>query len=202
MRLPFAVVLMKSSIVFDMLSILGYLYGYVLYTQYSQMVTFMLEMINQTFALGFGLGLFICAIFLLNLYIRYRTLKTENATLKQHLHIQMEIDSDANEYRKKELEKLKEENANLRDNIQTLMQKPGKQELKLLYIYDKAINMMMERSPGFGPAWQMIFREAEEEISRSLKGFIPFIKRVIRPSSQGLITDGGRSSDSNSNNKE
>ena len=56
----------------------------------------------------------------------------------------------------KELDSLKQQNENLRMTINTLEQKPGRAEIRTLHVYDKAINLMQKRAPGFAPVWQEV----------------------------------------------
>lgn len=62
--------------------------------------------------------------------------------------------------------------------IQVLNQKPSKQEIRQTQVYQKAIETMFEKSPGFAPAWQITLKEAEEEMRNAEKGILPFFKRM------------------------
>ena len=112
--------------------------------------------------------------------------------MKQHLQIQLEIESEAKERQKQTLEKLREENENLRTSVQTLRLKPRREEIILLQIYDRAIHIMQERAPGFAPTWEGTLKEAKTEIDKANRGVIPFIRRVIHPSSTPLIVTDNR----------
>ena len=78
--------------------------------------------------------------------------------------------------------------------VQVLNQKPGRQELRQAQIYQKAVEIMFEKSPGFAPAWQITLKEAEEEMKNAERGIIPFIKRMTS-------TAGSSSSESDKNRK-
>jgi hypothetical protein len=119
-------------------------------------------------------------------------LKNEKNKLKQHLQIQLEIESESKERQKQTLEKLREENENLRTSVQTLRLKPRREEIILLQIYDRAIHIMQERAPGFAPTWEGTLKEAKTEIDKANRGVIPFIRRVINPSSTPLIVTDNR----------
>ncbi len=114
-------------------------------------------------------------------------LKNEKHKLKQHLQIQLEIESESKEMQKKKFEKIKDENENLRTSVQTLRIKPRREEIILLQVYDRAIHIMQERAPGFAPTWENTLKEAKTEIDKANRGIVPFIRRVIRPSSTPLI---------------
>ncbi|MCW5214530.1 hypothetical protein VU13_04405, partial [Desulfobulbus sp. US5] len=89
-----------------------------------------------------------------------------------------EIESADNERRKEQLDQVKQERDNLRNMIQVLNQKPTKQEVRQTQVYQKAIETMFEKSPGFAPAWQITLKEAEEEMRNAEKGILPFFKRM------------------------
>ncbi len=136
--------------------------------------------------------------FVIFLYVRALLkqieLKKEMKKLKEHLHTKLELESEDNEKRKRELEKIKSERDNLRNMIQVLNQKPGKQELRQAQIYHRAVESMFEKSPGFAPVWQVTVKEIEEEMRKTEKGFMPFIKKITG-------SGGSSSNDSNKTNK-
>jgi len=101
---------------------------------------------------------------------------------QEHLNRQMKITNEGNKNLEKDLEKLKKENENLRISVQTLGQKPGRAELRLLNIYDSALRKMMLKAPGFSSAWEMSLQEAETEYEASEKGLKSIIKKVFGPS--------------------
>ena len=132
-------------------------------------------------------GLLIAIVFFLYVraLLRIRQLGKDIKKLREHLHTKLEIDSADNERRKAELEKVKQERDNLRNMVQVLNQKPGRQELRQAQIYQKAVEIMFEKSPGFAPAWQITLKEAEEEMKNAEKGIIPFIKRMTGTAGAG-----------------
>lgn len=56
---------------------------------------------------------------------------------------------------KKQVDKLKSQNENLRITVATLSNKPGRAELKMLHTWDKAIRILTLKSPAFAPAWEI-----------------------------------------------
>ncbi len=114
--------------------------------------------------------------------LRVKSLQDEVDKLNRHMRTQVEIDSEANEERKKVIENMKWENENLRVTVQTLRQKPAREELIQLQIYDMSLQTMRERVPGFAPIWEVAVKEAREEVNKMHTGVIPFIKRIIAPS--------------------
>lgn len=108
--------------------------------------------------------------------------KKEIKEYKEHLNRQMKITNDGSKVQEDELKKLKKENENLRISVQTLGQKPGRAELRLLNIYDNALRKMQMRAPGFSSAWEISLQEAEAEYEANETGLKSIIKRVFKPS--------------------
>ena len=137
-----------------------------------------IAILANPFFRGLAIGLAVCLVIWIRSLLRIREL-TQNVTkLREHLHTKLEIDSAENERRKKKIDQLKEERDNLRNMIQVLNQKPGRQEVRQAQVYQKAIDIMFEKAPGFAPAWQITLKEAEEEVQQAERGLIPFLKRM------------------------
>lgn len=119
-------------------------------------------------------------------YVKYlfsiRSYKKEIDEFKGHLNRQMQITQEGSKSLTNEMEKLKKENENLRITVKTLGQKPGRNELRLLNVYDAAIRKMMLKAPGFSSAWEIALQEAEREYEENEKGIKTVIKRVFGPS--------------------
>ena len=141
------------------------------------------KLLLQPFFIGLYIGLFISIVIYVKSLFDKRKLKRELNELRKHLHTKLEIDSEANEKTREDFEFFKTANENLRITVQALSQKPGRRELKQLHLYQKAIDLMMQRVPGFAPAWQNALKEGELEIQKTEKGFIPFLRRLITPAS-------------------
>jgi uncharacterized membrane protein YciS (DUF1049 family) len=137
------------------------------------------------FSQGLLIGLVAAAILFLRGFFKARELHASLKKLREHLHTKLEIDSEENERRKKEMDRIKEERDNLRNMVQVLNQKPGRQELRQAQVYQKAVEIMFEKSPGFAPAWQITLKEAEEEIKNAERGIIPFFKRMTTSAGGG-----------------
>lgn len=114
-------------------------------------------------------------VFWVRSVIKARVLSAEIKKLRDHLHTKFEIESADNEHRKEQLNQLRQERDNLRNMIQVLNQKPSKQEMRQTQVYQKAIETMFEKSPGFAPAWQITLKEAEEEMRNAEKALYPFL---------------------------
>lgn len=140
------------------------------------------ELLANNFVRGLAVGLLIAFAFWVRSIIKVRTLHGDIRKLRGHLQTKFEIESAENERRKEEMSQLRQERDNLRNMIQVLNQKPGKQEIRQAQVYQKAAEIMFEKSPGFAPAWQITLREAEEEMRNAEKGLIPFFKRITSSS--------------------
>ncbi len=139
---------------------------------------------GSPFMRGLVIGLVVALILWIRGLISIRALNLNMKKLREHLHTKLEIDATENERRKEAFEKLKQERDNLRNMVQVLNQKPGRQEIRQIQVYQKAVEIMFEKSPGFAPAWQITIKEAEEEMKRAERGIIPFFKRMTSSSAQ------------------
>ena len=114
--------------------------------------------------------------------------KKELKEYKDHLDRQMKITNAGNEALVKELEAMKKEAENLRISVQTLNQKPGRAELRLLNIYDAALRKMMSQAPGFSTAWENSLQEAEREYEANESGLKSIVSKVFG-SGTGVVND-------------
>lgn len=136
------------------------------------------ELFANLFVRGLLVGLLVALAFWVRSIVKVRVLHKDLRKLREHLQTKFEIESAENERRKEEMNLLRQERDNLRNMIQVLNQKPNKQELRQAQVYQKAAEIMFEKSPGFAPVWQITLREAEEEMRNAEKGIIPFFKRI------------------------
>ncbi len=111
-----------------------------------------------------------------------RAYKKELKEYKEHLNRQMKLTDEGSKNLEEELNTLKKANENLRGTVQTLGQKPGRAEIRLLNIYDAALRKMMLKAPGFSHAWEVSLQEAEREYEENEKGLKSIIKKVFGPS--------------------
>ena len=139
--------------------------------------------------IGFETVLFVITGIVIGYFISYvksrfevRGYKKEIKEFKEHLNRQMKITNEGSKNLEEELNSLRKENENLRISVQTLGQKPGRAEVRLLNIYDSALRKMLLRAPGFSSAWEISLQEAESEYEANEKGFKSIIKKVFSPS--------------------
>lgn len=119
----------------------------------------------------------------------------ENERLKNHLNTQMHISAKGNEAVQKELGEQRRMIDNLRSTVSVLKEKPGRDKLHVLYVYDKAIHIMFEKHPGFATMWAGALKEAEYEIEKAESGFLPMVKKVFKPAPQLIAIKSVRTED-------
>ena len=156
------------------------------------------EFLLRPFFIGLYIGLAVCLFIAIRSKIKQRKLRKEINQLKQHIQTKLEIEAETSERRKKEIEALKMENENLRITLQTYYQKPGRMEIRQLHIYQKAVEILTEKAPGFAQSWQSALKDGEEEIKKTERGLIPFIKKLL----PGRTTESTALQDKNSNNSQ
>ncbi|QQL44798.1 hypothetical protein [Sulfuriroseicoccus oceanibius] len=108
------------------------------------------------------------------------TLRGEIDRMQEHLHTQMRINAKGNEKLEAEVDDLRKQNENLRIENSSLRQKPGHKEIRQLEVYDRAVQKMNARAPGFAPAWQSALAEAETEQHNAEGGVAGFVRRIFR----------------------
>ena len=146
--------------------------------------------IAHPFVSGLCCGLIVALAAVIEGRLRSHEIHKELELLKKHLYTQMEINIKGTGAIKDELEDLRKQNENLRITVSSLKDKPGRSEVRVLHIYDKAVHLMNERAPGFAPAWESCVKEAESEVIKTETGFLPFIKKVFRPSLMQPVATG------------
>ena len=149
---------------------------------------------TNPFTWGLVVGLFFTALAWYLNVAKKRELGREVRKLREHLNTQMEITAKGNNALRKETELLRQQNENLRVSIKEWQGKPGRNELRMLFIYDKAVRILNQTAPGFSPVWEKAVREAEDELIASESGVTALIRRVFSPfaGSDRLTAPSGR----------
>ncbi len=139
----------------------------------------------ELFLIGLGIGLLLCLISIINT-VRIKSInKKEIQKIKDIVSQKLDIESDSLTSMKTEIKGLKEQNENLRVSVRSLSTKTSKKELTRFQVYDRAIEIMSLKAPGFAPAWQTALRESEDELEKVFFGFKPFMRKAVA----GKITD-------------
>ena len=131
------------------------------------------------FLSGLLIGLIVSIVVWIKGMIRMRSLRKEIASLKESLYTRMQIETKGHMTRENEVEALRKQNENLRITVRSLQNKPGRSEIRQLHIYDRAVHSMLARAPGFAPTWEIVLKEAEEEVQKSETGITAFFRRVF-----------------------
>ena len=112
---------------------------------------------------------------------KLRKYKREIKDLNGHLNRQMKIIDEGSKGLELELSQIKKKNENLNETINTLKQKPSRAELRLLNIYDIALQKMKLNAPGFFSAWESTFQDAEKEYDENETGFKAIKRKILSP---------------------
>ncbi len=142
---------------------------------------FLHKIIEHPFTWGLGVGFIFVLLTWLAAIAKRGELRREVRRLREHLHTQMDITSRGNSTMRTELETLKTQNENLRVAVKEWQQKPGRPEMRMLAVYDRAIRILNQNAPGFSPVWEKAVKEAEEEIVAADSGMSAMLRRAFRP---------------------
>ena len=106
-------------------------------------------------------------------------LNEENKDIQGHLNRQLKITAKGDEQLQNQLAELREQNENLRVNLTSVQQKPGKLEQRKLEVMELAVSAMREQAPGFAPAWEKALRDAEDEREDAESGLKKLMRKVV-----------------------
>jgi hypothetical protein len=146
----------------------------------------LLPVLYSQFALGLYLGLLIALFVWKSNLSRNRAAREERLRLQNelkelqgHLHTQLKINASGSDTLQRQVDDLRLQNENLRVNLASLQQKPGRAELRQLHVLDQAVSRMREQAPGFAAAWERALREAEGDVSGAESGLKKLMRRVM-----------------------
>ncbi len=142
--------------------------------------------ITHPFIWGLALGLLLTAFVWKSGLTAKGTLKreinrlqSEGRELQGHLNTQLKINASGNNTLEKDLNELRTQNENLRVNLASLQNKPGRAEVRQLQITESAVRIMREQAPGFAPAWEQALKRAEAEHEAGEGGLKKLMRKVI-----------------------
>lgn len=157
------------------------------------------NLLAHPFIWGLGLGLLIAAFTWKsgltarkNLNREIARLQSEGRELQGHLNTQLKINATGADALEKELKELRTQNENLRVNLASLQNKPGRQEARQLQVTETAVRIMREQAPGFAPAWERALSQAEADHEAAEGGLKKLMRKVI----PGIGTTAHHSADS------
>ena len=124
------------------------------------------EWLTHPFALGLYAGLILALLIRAQLFLARRDLrKSDQSQLSQ-----MKTLTEAFHRLQLELKSAQSEGENLRVKIQSLLQTPERQKLRLLEVLNRAEQRLTVSAPGFAPAWQTAKNEATAELEEEERG--------------------------------
>lgn len=136
--------------------------------------------------LMFLIGLIVGCVFLFISQIRNafakRDLKIQIKELKSQIAELHKIIVDAGVTHSSQVNELKEKNDNMEKTINALNRKPNRNELKTLYLYDKAVHIMYGKVPGFSVMWEDTLKEAQKEMEKIESGKKKLFEKIFHPS--------------------
>jgi len=152
---------------------------------------FLKQIASHPFFWGFALGMVFCV---LALWAHFKT-KLELKRYRRHLSDKLEIEAQHLTDLKKDKDKLKEENENLRLQTKGGGETSGQNLERELEIFARAEKSMYVTAPGFSAAWEIAKSAAlgeieEEEEGKSLprKIFRKFFSTTSKGSSDQLLS--------------
>ena len=154
-----------------------------------------MHFLNSYFYWGLGIGVVLGLIGIGFALMRLWDTKAEVRRLKRHLADKLELESEATNRLRVDLQELKQQNENLRIKVANLNQFPDKRLQRELEIYARAERFMVSSSPGFPAVWEEAKRSAvtdleQEENGKSLPRRV-FNALLNRPSSKSSNSDSG-----------
>jgi hypothetical protein len=154
-----------------------------------------MDFLNNSFYWGLGIGVVLGLIGIGFTIMRLWDTKGEVRRLKRHLADKLELESEATNRLRLDLQELKQQNENLRIKVANLNQFPDKRLQRELEIYARAERFMVSSSPGFPAVWEEAKRSAvtdleQEENGKSLPKRM-FNALLNRPSSKSSNSDSG-----------
>jgi hypothetical protein len=157
-----------------------------------------MDYLNHHFYFGLAIGALLGLIGIAFALMRLWDTKNEVKRLKRHLADKLELESEATNRLRQDLQEFKQHNENLRIKVANLNQYPDKRLQRELEIYARAERFMVSSSPGFPAVWEEAKRNAlngleQEETGKSLpkRVFNALLNRPSYKSSNSDHVDGG-----------
>jgi hypothetical protein len=119
---------------------------------------------------GLGVGLLLGLIGIVLALLRLWETRREVGRLRRHLADKMELEADATNRLKADLQNLKSQNENLRMKVASLGQLPDRKQQRDLEVYARAERYMVSQSPGFPAVWEQAKQTAVGELEIEEQG--------------------------------
>jgi hypothetical protein len=152
-----------------------------------------MDFLNNHFYLGLGIGFFLGLIGIVFAVNRLWETKGEVRRLKRHLADKLELEAEATNRLRQDLQEFRQQNENLRIKVANLNQFPDKRLQRELEIYARAERFMVSSSPGFPAVWEEAKRNAVTDLEQEENGHsLPrrvFNALLNRPASKSSNSD-------------
>ena len=129
-----------------------------------------MDFTQEHFFWGLGVGLFLGLIGIVLAILRLWETRREVSRLRRHLADKMELEADATNRLKADLQNLKSQNENLRMKVSGLSQLPDRKQQRDLEVYARAERYMVSQSPGFPAVWEQAKQTAVGELETEEQG--------------------------------
>jgi hypothetical protein len=129
-----------------------------------------MDFTQEHFFWGLGAGLFLGLIGIVLAILRLWEARREVSRLRRHLADKMELEADATNRLKADLQNLKSQNENLRMKVSGLSQLPDRKQQRDLEVYARAERYMVSQSPGFPAVWEQAKQAAAGELETEEQG--------------------------------
>jgi hypothetical protein len=129
-----------------------------------------MDFLNDHFFWGLGVGFLLGLIGIVLTILRLWEARREVSRLRRHLADKLELEADATNRLKADLQNLKSQNENLRMKVSSLSQTPDRKQQRDLEVYARAERYMVSQSPGFPAVWEQAKRVAVGELETEEQG--------------------------------
>jgi hypothetical protein len=129
-----------------------------------------MDFTQEHFFWGLGVGLLLGLIGIVLAILRLWETRREVSRLRRHLADKMELEADATNRLKADLQNLKSQNENLRMKVSGLSQLPDRKQQRDLEVYARAERYMVSQSPGFPAVWEQAKQTAVGELETEEQG--------------------------------
>jgi hypothetical protein len=129
-----------------------------------------MDFTHDHFFWGLGVGLLLGLIGTGLAILRLWEARREVTRLRRHLADKLELEADATNRLKADLQNLRAQNENLRMKVASLSQTPDRKQQRDLEVYARAERYMNSQSPGFPAVWEQAKQAAVGELETEEQG--------------------------------
>jgi hypothetical protein len=129
-----------------------------------------MDFTHDHFFWGLGVGILLGVIGIVLTMLRLWEARREVTRLRRHLADKLELEADATNRLKADLQTLRTQNENLRMKVSSLSQTPDRKQQRDLEVYARAERYMVSQSPGFPAVWEQAKQAAAGELETEESG--------------------------------